>query len=390
VFVFFSVLALQGILLNVFPGRMFTRVSLIAQAGLFIATLGGLPLLRHQPAAAAWWPPVWFLRLWEAMITGPRSAARSAMLAMALPPVIAVLAYLLSYHRYQRLLLEVPPDRASRRTGAGSWLLESWIADPRQQAAFSFIWKTLTCSAGHRLILLAYSGLALGWVMSAALDTPRPSLRDQGMYGLLVVSAPLALSILVTVGLRYVFALPVALPANWVFRSLDREGRAAWLAAVERFLIWCGIVPVFLASLPAAGTILGWGRAGAAMVLAFMAALLWFEAMFRQWRKMPFTCSYLPGKQPVWLTVIRYCLAIPFLAPAGKAILHSSGDLTAFALLFTLLAVVWLRLRSSRRRRWARCVLSYEEAPEAAIMTLDLQLAAEPLTEDGVAARAGK
>jgi hypothetical protein len=196
------------------------------------------------------------------------------------------------------------------------------------------------------------------------------------------------MSILVTVGLRYVFALPVALPANWVFRSLDLEGRAAWLAAVERFVIWCGIVPVFLASLPAAGAILGWVRAVAAMVLVFLAALLWFEVMFRQWRKLPFTCSYLPGKQPVWLTVIRYCLAIPFLAPAGKAILHSSGDFSAFAVLFTVLAVVWWRLRAGRRKRWSRCSLCYEEGPEPAIMTLDLQVPDQTPTEGGVAAAA--
>jgi predicted permease len=373
VFVFFGLLALQGILLNVLPGRIFARVSLIVQGTLFIATLGALPLLGRQPAAAAWWPPVWFLRLWEAIVTGPRGAARNAALAMVLPPVIGVLAYLLCYHRYRRLLLEAPPHRAVQRPRIGSWLLERWIADPRQQAAFAFIWKTLARSRSHRLILLAYAGIALGWITAGALDAPRPSLRDEGMYGLLVVLAPLAFSMLVTIGLRYIFSLPVSLPANWVFQTLDQEGRAAWLAAVERFVLWCGMAPIFFASLPAAIAILGWLRAAAATVLTFLAALLWFEAMFRRWQKLPFTCSYLPGKKPVCFTLLRYGLAIPLLAPAGKLILSSSGDLTAFLALFAFLAVLWWKLRAARRNTWSQCALCYEEAPEAAVMTLDLQ-----------------
>src|SRR5947209_2220470 len=39
-FAFFSLLALQGILLNVLPGRLFTRVSLGAQAVIFIGSIG--------------------------------------------------------------------------------------------------------------------------------------------------------------------------------------------------------------------------------------------------------------------------------------------------------------------------------------------------------------
>src|SRR5262249_38949428 len=140
-------------------------------------------------------------------------------------------------------------------------LLELWISEPPQQAAFAFIWKTLFRSRTHRLILLAYAGLAIGWITKGALDTPRPSLRDEGMYGLLAVLAPLALAMLVTIALRYLFSLPVTLGANWVFQITDRQGRVAWLAAVDRFVICCGIAPIFLASLPASIAIFGWTRA---------------------------------------------------------------------------------------------------------------------------------
>ncbi len=377
VFVFSGLLALQGILLNLLPGRIFARVSLVMQAGLFIATLGALPLLGRQPDSAAWWPAVWFLSLREAVLAGTPAAASTALVAIAAPPLIAVLAYLLSYHRYRRLLLEAPPQRAVRWTRLGSWLLERWIGDPRQQAAFAFIWKTLARSRSHRLILLAYAGVALGCIMKGTLDTPPPSLRDEGMYGLLLVLVPLGLSMLVTVGLRYVFCLPDSLKANWVFQSLEQEGRTAWLAAVERFVIWLGIVPIFIASFPAAAAILEWPRAAAVMSLTFLAALLWFELMFRHWRKLPFTCSYLPGKKPVLFILARYSLAVPLLGPAGQLILHGSASVPGFVALFTFLAAPWLTLRRERRNLWRECALCYEEAPDAAVMTLDLQLGDE-------------
>src|ERR1019366_6965241 len=227
-FVFFTLLAVQGVLLN--------------------CTVGALPLVGRQPAHAAWWPPFWFVKLWEAIVKGPASSARPALLAIVLPAVVAILAYLLSYHRYRRLLLEAPPARAGDHwSGLGSRLLELWIRSPREQGAFAFTWKTLARSRIHRLILLAYAGLALGWVIEAALGAPAVSLHDEGMYGLMAVASPLGLAVLMVLALRYLFSLPVTLQANWMFQTADQEGRAAWLAAVQRFVIACGIAPVYLA-----------------------------------------------------------------------------------------------------------------------------------------------
>jgi hypothetical protein len=75
-FVFFTLVAIQGILLHLFPPHTFAKVSLAVQAVLFVATVGAIPLMGRQPATAFWWPPVWFVHLWEAMITGPSSLAQ--------------------------------------------------------------------------------------------------------------------------------------------------------------------------------------------------------------------------------------------------------------------------------------------------------------------------
>jgi predicted permease len=372
VFAFFSLLALQGVLLNLLPGRVFARVSQFAQGLFFITILGGVPLVGRWPVESAWFPVNWFLRLWESMRQGT-PGAQPAVLAMAVPAAVTVVAYLLSYRRYQRLLLEGAPfQTGGRRAGVAAWLLERWIREPRRQAAFAFIWKTLARSRSHRLILLAYAGIGLGCITKGALDTPAPSLHDQGMYGFLAVAAPMAIAMAITAGLRYLFSLPVAPGARWLFQTNETEGRRHWLAAVERFVVWCGIAPVYAVSLPAAIALFGWWRAAAATVLGLLATLMVFEILFRNWDKMPFTCSHLPGRQPILLIVCRAFYVIAYLATVGQMILYSSGEVTALAALLTVEGAVWWRLRRGRLARWDEVAICYEETPADLPMSLAL------------------
>ena len=84
-------------------------------------------------------------------------------------------------------------------------------------------------------------------MVKGALDSPPVTLHDQGMYGLMAAFVPLGLSSLTILALRYLFTLPVTLRANWMFQTADAEGREAWLAAVQRFIIGFGIAPVYAA-----------------------------------------------------------------------------------------------------------------------------------------------
>jgi predicted permease len=375
-FVFFTLVAIQGLLLNLFKAHTFARVSTAVQAILFVAVVGAVPLMGNQPKTAAWWPPVWFVNLWDAMAGGPASLARAALLAVGLPAVISAGAYLLSYHRYQKMLLESQPGHASVRwTGLGARLLERWIPDPREQAAFAFIWKTLFRSRSHRLFLLAYAGAALGWITKGLLDAPPVNLRDEGLYGLTVVLAPIAVAVLISVGLRYLFTLPVMLRASWVFQTVEAEDRPAWHLASERFVIWCGIVPVFVAGLPATIAVLGALRGVAAGLLGCMGVLLFFERYFREWRKLPFTCSYLPGKQPIFALMVRFGISSALLAPIAQLMLWASAEVTSFIALSSGLAALWWHWRGMRRRLWSSASILWDEQPEAAVQTIDLQRA---------------
>ena len=200
---------IQGMLLNLLPAASFRASRSSCRRRSSSLTVGALPLIGRQPAARC----VVAAGLVPAPVGGDRrrrSAARGrgAILAITLPAA----------SRNPRLSAQLPPlppaaariaagaPAGARWTGAGSRLLERWIRDPREQAAFAFIWKTLARSRSHRLMLLAYAGVALGWITKGALDMPpavaarrRPVRHDRRARAAGIVAADrrrLALSLL--------------------------------------------------------------------------------------------------------------------------------------------------------------------------------------------------
>ncbi len=364
VFVFFGMLALQGLLLNLLPPRWFERVLVSAQAILFTANVAALPSLWTQ-TPASWWPPNWFLGLWSRLLGGPDPRARYALLATGLAPLLAVLTYLLSYHRYQKLLLEVPAQRPGKGVRWPAWMaLPDLHKDPREQAMFSFLWKTLTRSRLHRLMLQVAAGLAIAWMIGAS------DLRSSDAVP--VVLIPLAVSVFVIAGLRYLFSIPLELRANWLFQIAESEGRVAWMRAVDRFVIGCGLAPVYACSLPAAIAVFGWQQAFRVTALGFFLALLVFEFLFRNWSKAPFTCSYLPGKRLLWQILVASMVALSYLGTAALVVHGFSAGWVTFAAAFPLLVGAWRWMRRRRTDWWPETALVYDELPEPAVSSLHI------------------
>src|SRR6266481_2846056 len=94
VFVFFALVATQGVLLNVTPIRHFTRVSLTVQGAILTTLLCGLPLafsipglqtsMNQRPDWIVWVPPAWFLGLHQVLVgNGELLAVRLAWLSLA-------------------------------------------------------------------------------------------------------------------------------------------------------------------------------------------------------------------------------------------------------------------------------------------------------------------
>src|SRR5258708_27768685 len=121
-FVFFALVATQGVLLNVTPIRHFTRVSLSVQGALLTALLCGLPLvfsipslqrsMNERPGWIVWVPPAWFLGLDQVMVGNHEPLAMRlawiSLAGVAGAAVAAVATYLWSYRRHRVRPLVAP------------------------------------------------------------------------------------------------------------------------------------------------------------------------------------------------------------------------------------------------------------------------------------------
>src|SRR5579863_130504 len=393
-FVFFSLVAVQVVMMNLLPHRQFTRVSLTAQGALLTILLCGLPLvfsissmqdtINRRPDWAIWLPPVWFLGLHQ-VIFGNREPlavrlAWNGLAAVAGAAVAAVLTYMWSFRRHRTRLLESPAGapQAARRNWPAS-LGERLSRNPRQLAVFAFIAKTLARSRHHRLVLTAFTAIAIAIIfesfVSLALTggfrqfvVESPALRGAA------ISAPLALSLFVLAGFRYLFRLPVELQANWMFRINEAGNRVAFLTAAEQFLICCAVAPVALVTLPLEMLLLGPGPGISASVMCLLPSLILMESLLVRFEKVPFTSSYLPGRRPLIETFLIYGMAVILYVSVLSGIVSWAlkGQRTALGL-FVILLVIWWRVRKGRREDWEIGKLEFEELPEPAIQTLSIQ-----------------
>ena len=331
-FVFFCLVALQGVLLNIVPARHFPRVSLFVQGALFIALLGLLPLalsisgqyrwLQQRPEILWSLPPVWFLGLGQAILGNTEPLASDlgwlAMQALGASVALAMLTYVWSYRRHRVRVLETqvqPQSGAGWMARLGAGLAERSMPDPRERGIFSFVAATLGRSRQHRMVLTAFVALAGAVVVQGFLSL----FLGLGFRGWEVktfalrqaaVSAPLALSLFGLAGFRYLFRLPVELRANWLFRINEGGNRETFLRAVDRFLLWWGVIPAALVALPLEIAVFGPAGGIAAAVMCLLPSMILQELLLLQFQRIPFTSAYLPGKRPLVETVIFYGVGV--------------------------------------------------------------------------------
>ena len=383
-FVFFAILALQGVLLNVLPANLFARVSVYVQGalvGLFL--LGGFyswsikewnpETIARLPQFGAWLPPVWFAGLNQTLIGESdrffTAMAQRAQLAAGIAVALAIVMYCISYRRYRTILIEAPVHLAASRVWQWS-LIRLLARSPRREGIMCFLAKTVARSRTHRLLWLVYLGATVAVVLNSSIIDGAFFVRSGGWnkaLRFLVMFWPLACSIVMLNGFRHVLSIPAELRANWIFQITESQGRAEWMSAVERFVVAYAIAPIYLILFPVSVYVLGWSFALRMTILQLLISLSLFELLFYSWQKLPFTCSYVPGQRSLVSIVAGYfallCAVVPIVS-----VMIAVGSQVSFLFPFYLLnfSGLWLWLRKRRREGWGEAKLIYEDLPAVA------------------------
>jgi hypothetical protein len=380
-----AVAALQGLLISVFPGRAYRRVSVALQTVLmsalvmlfFLIPMIGFStehLIEQKSPVLHWFPGFWFIGFYEQLrpavhngrLASLGNLATCGLLAAA---AIFLLTYLPGYRRHARRAVETLEPGASGPGPFRRWLARALdrtvLQRPVEHAVFHFITQSITRSVKHRLFLATYGGFG-GAVAVLSLGG--------GRAGLLTL--PLSLSFVLVSGLRAAFNFPSELQANWTFQISEFSPVEEYLSATRKWIVVCAILPLFVLLSPMEFAC--FPPAAAAFHLAFgiTLSILLMEIMLLGFRKAPFTCAHFPGKVNLVFLGVLYVFGFTLYSRTMASFEQWLGRSAAAQIAFFVAAgAILAALARWRNHRLAAAqALDYEDATDPIVRTLGLSL----------------
>lgn len=378
-FAFFAVAAFQGVLINFTSPRLLQRISPYIQMcgmSLMILSLLTYPiymqLLRHAAETHQLWlwlfPPVWFTGLFDLFLPNPQglfaSLGAHSLRMLGGAAALFILTWTAGFQRHYRRTLE-SEDTRPRVRSAHPWS-NPLLRSPEQRAIFQFSGKTLARSRKHQLFLVTYLsvGICLAVNFATVVRAGKLVLSEDGARAF-----PLLIAFFVISGFRAVFQFPAELTSNWLFRITELRWAEIARSVTRKRVLVSGLLPVLLLLAPAEMAVWRDWRVPFHIVFQFATGALLIELMFWTFDKVPFTCSYFPGRTNLSILLVLYLYgftAYSFnLADLELTIEHHA----VFEVLFLTAAAVVLTLSWRRHREPTAAQF---DAYEPAIQTLDL------------------
>ena len=331
-------LALQGVLLNLVGENVFRRITPVLQGGSMMVLLAILlleptftqslaALVNSGSPAVRWFPPFWFLGVYERIMVGPaalpvfHSLARMGCFALLIVIALTVLTYPLAYRRRVKQLIE--GARAARSGGRVSLPLDevlhaTWLRRPQQRAVFHFVNQTILRYQRQRVMVALIGGLSLALVLAEMVVlrvTPggiRPALLAGG------VRAAIPILIFCTVaGLGSVLSAAVDRRGTWLFstilgrpRAVPLSGARLWITAWAMTLSVVAVLVLHRLSpesLQSDRVLVG------QLIVAFGLSLLLPDIFLFQVRTLPFTHLHKSVITDMPLAIVRYFVLFPIM-----------------------------------------------------------------------------
>jgi hypothetical protein len=381
-FLYCSVLSIQGFTALLLPRSMFLRLSAILQLaafGLFLGVYFIQPSITSPMAMAApenqsllaCSPSYWFFALFNqlngSLPTQFTWLAWRAWSGLGLVASGAVVSLLLCYLRTMKKTVEEPDLVA----GARGLHWTPRFGNALQTAIVLFSIRSLARSRQHRVALAFYVAIVFGVALSS-LQSRLSAGAPRGVTLEFIFPTVIMMSVAVF-GLRSVFSLPISLNANWVLRITQLCPSERYIAATRGFLLIFAVVPIWVVSALLSLTIRPLDQAVEHLVLlAFLGCMLG-ELSLIGFYKVPFTCSYLPGKANFQLIFWGFLIGmVGFAGPYAEIEQSALQNRVKLVFMASALVAALLGLEKFNRRRSESAVLYFEEVPDTLIQTLGL------------------
>ncbi len=266
--------------------------------------------IKHSDNKIFAFPSIWFTGMYQ-WIIGYHSPlnyrlTQIGMVAMALLWGIHSLMIYLRYRQHfhgmnDKGKLVAPPNKIT------SYLNRLIYHRQQEKAVSGYLASTMERSSMHRL--RASAVLATGTSIAAIVITKGVSIGT-GPLKTILMMAPLHIVLLACiVGVRSIIELPMELECNWIFRITANDDLAIYRSATRKYVMMRFIFPIMILGIVLYWIICGMQFAILHAVFAVLIAWIVTHAIFHKNRKIPFTCSYLPGKLNLKVFIGPYILA---------------------------------------------------------------------------------
>lgn len=327
--------ALQGGLLCLLGRKIFGWFSPLVQAASIVVLLTILfltpllskhlqSLLESGAVTVRFFPPFWFLGLYERLLLGSAAKpeflplAAIALIATAGVLVLAILTYPLAYSRRTRQIIEgggVVKHHSGLASLFGSLLHTTLLRSPQQRAVFHFIIQTLFRTSTLRLYLSIYAGVGVALSISSLLllhvqhGSIHFGISEWGIRAVVPI-----LTFLTPISLRTAFNAPVNTKGSWIFHVIHGDPLPEHLQAVHRWVVlYAGIV----ATLCIGGLVLAGTERRNELLLSTQSLMavglcvLLTDIFFFRFRHIPFTASRKPATTDLPVSFVRYVVLFP-------------------------------------------------------------------------------
>jgi hypothetical protein len=384
-FAFLAIVAVIGVSTLALSRTRALSLTALTKSAILTALILAAPLVFQLPdrgralaTGEAWLrlvPPAWFVGV-EQVILGHHDSwfgdlAARGVVSLLMSAVLVSIFYVVLFKRFEHLLLR--PVRASGslsrpaprvRTGQNA-AARFFAFTPACRGIYRFTTTTLRRSQLHQGVLLGLVACGaslevtrlLGADVIGALrgSSPSRSLIDIATW------TPFAVMFFCGVSVRAALALPLEHRANWIFRlTEDPSTRPEQMRAVTRAVtLWVTGVPL-LATIPLLVLVPSQALTSAGVVMVI--GVLFVHAVLVDWRRIPFTCSYLPGKRLIAHTlVLGFAAFVLFTGAAALIVRLAAPRRNAAAYVIVAgLTVGWV-LNRLRLARWRLLPLLFED-----------------------------
>lgn len=388
VFVYCCMLSLQGLAAQLLSRRLFLRASSWLQTAAFCVivcvyclqpTVPPDPIHASGRGLLAWSPSYWFLGLFQQWSGTSALAvlAQRAWLGLAVALSATAIAYALSYFRTIRRIVE-EPDIAGGSAG-GLWVPS--LGNPVKTALLQFSARTMQRSRLHRVILAFYLGVGFALVIAMVKNGAPPNqLADApaadpwSQVNEPLLAATITMLGFAMIGTRVAFSIPLDLRGNWIFQVTGALRVPECLTAARRSLLFFPAAPLWILSAACCFWLWPWRAAAGHLAILAAIALILAELCLHGFHKIPFTCSYLPGKSQVHLAILGGLALLWSILLSVMYERQALADPKLFVPALIGLGIVWaaLRWRTAAHATEEGAEIRFEELAPPAVQVLGL------------------